>query len=69
MILLQRAPADPILGEKGVPEEIVTFVVAIGIVPQPQLVEVFQPVLVVPSHVPVALHVFTYNTPVEVKVK
>ena len=63
VILLQRPPAAPILGELGVPEEIVTFVEASGIALQLQFDAVFQSELVVPSHVPV-IHVFTYNKPV-----
>jgi hypothetical protein len=54
VISLQRAPAAPIEGEKGVPAEIVTLSVAVGGTPVHQLEPTNQSELVAPSHAPVA---------------
>ena len=64
VMLLQTPPAEPMLGELGVPEGIVTLVDEIGTVAQPQFDGVFQSVLVVPSHIP-DKQVPSYSIPVD----
>jgi len=63
VILLQAASAVAMLGEKVVPEGIITLVDDVGTEPQPQFADAFQSVLVPPCHIP-DRHEPAFNTPV-----
>ena len=62
VILLHKPPAAPMLGEKVVPEGIITLVDEVGTELPLQFAGVFQSILVPPCHEPAPEE--TFNTPV-----